>query len=473
MSADSENQPTSRHPWETYDDVLNRDTRSVPDQLREGPVPDIGTEPLRADRYYDPDFFAKEVEHVWKKTWQFACREEEIPNSGDVLVYDVVGKSLLITRQSDGSIRAFHNSCLHRGRKLATERGCMKEFYCPYHGFVWNTDGTFAHNPMGWDFPHWQDKDNSLPEAKTATWGGFVFINLDNNAPPLEDILYPLNEHFARYDFENRYIAAHAKILVDANWKTTCEAFMESHHSLATHPQILPYLADVNSQYDLPSAHVSRHFSAQMVSSPLTNREYSEAEIVEAMLGAGWSSSGAGVGGDVAVPEGFTARAFMADYSRKTFTEEDGHDYSDKPDAEMLDALLYNLFPNMSFWAGYMPNLTYRWRPYGLDPEKSIMDVYLLKCVPKNGPRPEPAPILEIGFGEPVVNTGLDGLETIFEQDLANIPHVQAGIRASATGVSHLGKYSEMRIRQMHRMIDQYIAEGEGGTPKGARTAGR
>ncbi|MCF8710459.1 aromatic ring-hydroxylating oxygenase subunit alpha, partial [Rhizorhapis sp. SPR117] len=398
MSADATNLSTSCHPWETYNEVLDRDTRPVPNHLREGPVPDIGTEPVRVDRYYDRDFFEKEVEHVWMRTWQMACREEEIPHSGDMIIYEIVSRSLLITRQPDGSIRAFHNSCLHRGRKLATHSGCKNEFRCPYHGITWNIDGSFASNPIDWDFPQWQGKQNALPEAKTGTWGGFVFINLDDNAPPLEDILFPINEHFERYELENCYTAVHVQKLVRANWKTTAEAFMESHHSLTTHPQILPYLADVNSQYDLPSAHVSRHFSAQMVSSPLANREYDQAEIVEAMLGVGWSSSGAGVGSEVELPDGVTARAFMADFSRRAFSAEDGYDYSDKADAEILDALLYNLFPNMSFWAGFMPNLTYRWRPYGVDPEKSIMDIYLLKRVPKNGPRPEPATVLEIGF---------------------------------------------------------------------------
>ena len=84
-------------------------------------------------------------------------------------------------------IKAFYNTCLHRGRKLVTLNGCKDEFRCPYHGIAWNTDGTFKDNPIGWDFPQWEGRDMSLPQAKVDTWGGFVFINFDPHAPPLID----------------------------------------------------------------------------------------------------------------------------------------------------------------------------------------------------------------------------------------------------------------------------------------------
>ena len=91
-----------------------------------------------------------------------ACREEEIPKVGDYQIYEIVGKSLIVTRTAPGEIRAFYNSCLHRGRKLVTVPGSKSEFRCPYHGFAWNCDGTFKENPIPWDFPQWKDRDLSL-----------------------------------------------------------------------------------------------------------------------------------------------------------------------------------------------------------------------------------------------------------------------------------------------------------------------
>lgn len=456
-----------RHPAETYEEILERDTRPIPEHLREGPVPDIGTDGIDVARYIDPAFARLEEKYLWPRIWQMACREEEIPNPGDTTVYEVAGYSLLVTRQQDGAIRAFHNSCLHRGRKLATLGGCKSEFRCPYHGIAWNTDGSFKDNPIAWDFPQWEGKDVSLPEAKVGVWGGYVFINMDKDAPPLLEVLGPLVEHFDRYEHENRYIHFHVAKVVPCNWKTAAEAFMESHHAITTHPQLLPYLADVNSQYDLLSDYVTRQFSAQMVPSPYNQRDYSEDEIVQALLGVG-SRSAAGAGkdaGEMRVPDGETARTFMAEVTRKTLSAEDGHDYTHAADAEMVDALLYNVFPHMSFWAGHMPSLYYRWRPNGHDHASSIMDIYMLKRVPKDGPRPKPSPVFEIGVDESMVELGpksgmSPGLAAVFEQDMSNLPHVQTGMEASAIGVLHFGRYAEMRIRKMQQMIDRTIEEG-------------
>lgn len=458
-----------RHPSESYDDILNRDTRVVPPFMRQGPAPELDLGPVPASRYYDADYFQKEVDHVWSRAWQWACREEEIPNVGDYQIYEIAGTSLIVARTADRSIKAFYNSCLHRGRKLVTLNGCKDEFRCPYHGIAWNTDGSFKDNPIAWDFPQWEGRDMTLPQAKVETWGGFVFINMDLNAPALMDHLGPLAEHFADYDYADRYKAVHVAKVVRCNWKVLAEAFMESHHSVTTHPQILPFLADANSQYDLLNAYVSRQFSASGVPSPfVADMNYSPTEIIQAMSGTGGGTRRRGLDGpdDSVVPDGVSARAYAAQKARESLSAEDGFDYADKSDAEMIDALLYNLWPNMSFWAGYSPNLVYRWRPNGRDPESGIMDVVILKRVPKDGVRPKPAPVHELGVDDPWSDAPeLGGLMGIFEQDMGNLPYVQEGLRTSGTGVVHFGRYSEMRIRQLHQLVERYIAEAAPARP--------
>ncbi len=454
-----------RHPGaESYEEILDQDTRPVPAFLREQHVPELPLEGVPVERYFDREFFQKEVQHVWLKCWQWACREEDIPNVGDTEIYDVVGKSLLICRTKPDEIRAFYNSCPHRGRKLATLPGCKSEFRCPYHGLSWNTDGVLKNNHIAWDFPQWEGGKMDLPEAKVETWGGFVFINFDLNARPLMDYLGPLAKDFERYELHNRHKIIHVQKPVRCNWKALAEAFMESHHSVTTHPQILPFLADVNSQYDLLNDYVSRHFSAQGVASPLlADQNLTAEQIIAAMTGQATSRRQVGEAG--AVPEGMTARQFAAEQGRQALSASDGWDYSDKSDAEMLDALLYNLWPNMSFWAGFPPNLVYRWRPRGLDPEVGIMDVVMLKRAPKDAPRPPPVPVHELGIDEPwSAAEELGGLAGIFEQDMGNLPYVQEGLHASGTGVVHFARYSEMRIRQLHLLIDRWIAAGEAGS---------
>ena len=86
----------------------------------------MGSQPLSAARYTSPDFFRQEVEKMWPNVWQFAAREEELPEPGDVVVYENAGRSYLVVRQDDGSVRAFHNVCLHRGRKLSLSSAIPK-----------------------------------------------------------------------------------------------------------------------------------------------------------------------------------------------------------------------------------------------------------------------------------------------------------------------------------------------------------
>ncbi|TAJ74324.1 MAG: aromatic ring-hydroxylating dioxygenase subunit alpha [Phenylobacterium sp.] len=451
-----------RHPGDSYEDILNRDSRPVPSYLREGRVPDVGVQPVAASRYFDRAFFEKEARFMWSRIWHMACREEDIPAVGDHHLYEVLGKSLIVVRTSPTEVKALYNSCLHRGRKLVTHNGCKDEFKCPYHGFTWHADGRFKENPIAWDFPQWKDRDMRLPEAKVDRWGGFIFVNFDANAKPLAEFIGPLAADFERFDWESRTRTLWIQKKVRCNWKVLTEAFMESHHSFTTHPQILGSLGDANSQYDLPNDYVSRHFSASGVSSPFLPPA-SEQEVVDFMLGRRRNPI-ADADKEHQLSEGDTARRYMADLTRRGLTETLGYDYDDAADAEMLDALLYNLFPNLSFWAGHGTKLTYRWRPNGLDPETSIMDIMMHGRWPKDQPRPKAAAAIELDFDETVSSIGLPGLEglaAVFDQDFSNLPHVHEGLRATGTGEVHFGRYSEMRIRHLHHMIDRYIAEGE------------
>ncbi|NJO32964.1 MAG: aromatic ring-hydroxylating dioxygenase subunit alpha [Rhodospirillales bacterium] len=443
-------------PSETYEDILRRDTRQAPAFLFQGPTPDLGLEAVAASRYFDPAFFQLEVEHVWSRVWQMACREEDIPNVGDYHIYQNVGRSLIVVRSAPDTIQAFHNVCLHRGRKLVTHNGNKTEFRCPFHGMTWACSGALKENPIAWDFPQLRDKNMSLPDAQVGRWGGFVFINLDKNAPPIETVLGPIPEHFAAYDVAGRYKAAHVVRAMPCNWKVAAEAFMESHHTVTTHPQLLPWLGDVNSQYDVLTDYVTRQFSAAGVASPfVADENYDEAAILRAV--AGNTSRTAGAKG-AQLPDGMTARAYMAEMTRTRLAEADGRDYGSASDAEMLDPLLYNVFPHFSVWAGYAPTLVYRWRPEGMNPDRCLMDVMILRPIPEGAPRPPSAPLHTLTESENWNDaTELGGLAGVLEQDMANLPFVQEGLKASANNLVHFSSYMELRIRQLHRMLDRYI----------------
>ncbi|HJV84507.1 MAG TPA: Rieske (2Fe-2S) protein, partial [Noviherbaspirillum sp.] len=196
--------PSACCPGASWDELAARDSREVPGYLKEDAYQYLGSEPLSPDRYTSPAFFQRELEKMWPRVWQFAAREEEMLNTGDVVLYENAGRSYLLTRQADGSVKAFHNVCLHRGRKLRTASGKVGEFRCTYHGWSWNPDGSLKNIPSRWDFSHLDEQPLNLPEAEVGRWGGFIFIREEAGGPTLEEYLGVLPQHFERWKPEQR-----------------------------------------------------------------------------------------------------------------------------------------------------------------------------------------------------------------------------------------------------------------------------
>jgi len=447
----------------TYQDILDTDAafQAVSDIVREHRIPDLGYEPVSASRYTDPDFFRKEAEHVFLRTWQYACREEEVPNPGDTYVYELLDRSLLVVRQKDGSIRAFENICLHRGRKLASQGGCRTAFKCPYHGFTWEIDGSFRPGPVAWDFPA-IDRDNfPLYEVKVSAWAGFVFVNFDPDCRPLLELLDPLPRHMDYWMIDNVYKAAHVGKILNANWKVCAEAFLENHHVGITHPQVSCYTPDANAQCDILSDHVGRTISPHghpglLYEGPPLSPE----EILEAAMRNG---NKAGEDAGMTFEEGITERRLLALTGRKNLSERTGRDFSDRCDADFLDGVSHDFFPNFHIWGSLATKISYRFRPVGMDHEKCLMEVFLYKLAPVDRPAPPPAPLQMLGPDEKwaTVKGDLAYLAGVYDQDESNIPSVHQGLRALGNRKVHFARYSEIRVRNLHRMIDRYIAEGE------------
>ena len=441
----------------TYQDYLALDSRAIPDVLRPAPAlhEALGTQPLDASRYTSREFFDLECERMWTRVWQMACREEELPAAGSFVVYEIVERSFVVMRGPDGRLRAFHNSCPHRGRQLLTGQGHVERVRCGFHGISWATDGSLQSLPCSWDFAHVAPEDWTLSEVRVATWGGFVFLNMDPAAPPLEEYLGVLPAHFARWPLEQCWKSAHVAKAIDCNWKVAQEAFMESYHVIATHPQILGVIADANSQYDLYGDHVNRNLAAFGAPSPHLGEEaVPQRQIVDQML-AMWRKGQASASGEEGAGN---ARAVLGDISRRAFARSYEGDFESATDAELLDAIVYNVFPNFSPWGGFAPNIVYRWRPNGREVGSCIMEVMILKRLPRGGRRPSPVPTHWLGESEPWASAEeLPILGAVIDQDMQNMPYVQRGLRASARGKVQLGRYQECRIRHHHRTLDRYL----------------
>ena len=431
----------------SYSDYLDADSVGAPAFLHEQSRRSLGDAPLAADRYTSQQFFDLEAARLWPRVWQMVCREEDLPQVGDALPYDIVGKSFVVVRTAHDRIRAFYNSCPHRGRKLLLAPSTLKTLRCPFHGFSWDLDGNLKTLPCRWDFEHVPAGDLQLREVRVDTWGGFVFLNMDEQAPPLADYLGVLPQHFARWRLEDRWKAVHVGKVIACNWKIAQEAFMESYHVIATHPQILEFCADANSRYDVLSDNVNRNLTAFAAPSPHLGVAVPPERTLNGMLAMLGRQSVAGT------PE--APRAALGRLVRESFQSAYGGDWSGASDAELLDAIVYNVFPNFAPWGGFAPNIVYRWRPHGRDVGSCLMEVMILKPVRKGTPRPAAVPFRLLRPDERWSDVSeLPILGPVIDQDMENMPFVQEGLVASATGRVHLGLYQEVRIRHFHARID-------------------
>ena len=122
---------SARSPGIQWPDLMKIDGRPAPEMLTRESYQYRGSEPLDTKRYTCPDYAALEREKMWPHVWQFAAREEDLPEAGDYIVFENAGRSWLVSRQDDGSVKAMHNVCLHRGRKLRLEDGTADTVHLP------------------------------------------------------------------------------------------------------------------------------------------------------------------------------------------------------------------------------------------------------------------------------------------------------------------------------------------------------
>ena len=444
---------SERSPGITYQQLLDEDTHPVPDVLRLESTISFGPDEFPITRYTTREWHEVEKEKLWSKVWQYACRADEIPEVGDFYVYEIVGRSYIVMRSGENEIKAYPNACLHRGRKLKDYDGRCSEIRCPFHGFAWELDGELKDVPAKWDFPHVEAEQFQLPEVKVGTWAGFVFINPDPNAESLEDFIGEMDNHSQVWDLEKRYKQAHVAKVIHANWKIAQEAFCEAFHVNATHPQIMAYLGDTNSQVDVWD-NFARVISPGGTPSPLLDYDVTEEDQMRSMLDVSYDKEL-----PVTIPDGATMRAHAAALSRDRWRPVAGDWVDSLSDAEMMDSIDYTLFPNFHPW-GAFNRIVYRFRPNGDDHRSSIMECIFLAPY-KEGEKPEPASIHWLSDDEDFSDAPeLDTLGKVFDQDVFNMGKVQLGLETTQkTGVV-LSNYQESKVRWLHHKLGEWCGEG-------------
>src|SRR5262245_21509510 len=190
---------------------------------------------LPAAWYRDPGHYARELKAFWYRKWIAVAREEEIPSPGDWRVASIGSQKIVVLRNQEGEVKAFHNTCRHRGSVLCTEEQGHFErsrIVCPYHSWTYDLAGKLVATPRRMETPDFDMKDFPLYEVAVESWGGFVFINFSSK----KDFSFP--QGFENYRFQDLRIGKRIVADVKANWKLLCENFSECFHCPPVHPEL-------------------------------------------------------------------------------------------------------------------------------------------------------------------------------------------------------------------------------------------
>lgn len=213
--------------------------------------PELGQEPLPVEPYISADWYAQEKEKIFKKTWLYVGRVEEIAKKGDYKVRRLTcaDTSVIIVRGKDDVIRGFHNACSHRGNTVVSETG--EETYgsskaavmtCRFHGWVYNAEGNLVNVPQEDRFYSCFDKaENGLTPVHCDVWRGFIFVNVDPGpVQPLMEFLGGFADHFGNFPYEEMTYGYTYYTLLDCNWKIASDAFAEAYHVDTIHAGSFP-----------------------------------------------------------------------------------------------------------------------------------------------------------------------------------------------------------------------------------------
>ncbi|CZF81288.1 aromatic ring-hydroxylating oxygenase subunit alpha [Grimontia marina] len=212
--------------------------RRIPDHTLEQPF------------YNSEALFQIDMEEIFHKEWIFAGVSCDLPKRGSFITADIGLSSVIILRDNQDQIRAFHNTCRHRGSKIClTAKGKSPKLVCPYHQWAYDLDGSLVF--------HGQDMDESfdrsthgLSSVHCQVAGGYIFVCLADNPPPIEDFVQDMEYYLEPHDLYNAKVAVQSEIIEKANWKLVVENNRECYHCDSSHPELLNSLLEWDDNND-------------------------------------------------------------------------------------------------------------------------------------------------------------------------------------------------------------------------------
>lgn len=216
---------------------MSRDlVRSLLDQRRHGFS-------MPREFYVDDAIFKADLDAVFATDWLFACNVAEIKRPGDYLTLQIGDDSLIVLRDRDGQVRAFHNTCRHRGSRLCNaETGHLNRLVCPYHQWVYELDGSLLHArqmPPGFSVEGYD-----LKPARIEVICGMVYVSLADDPPSLDAYRAAVTPYIAPHQPDRTKVAFTSTIIEEANWKLVIDNNRECYHCAGNHPELLVSLIE-------------------------------------------------------------------------------------------------------------------------------------------------------------------------------------------------------------------------------------
>ena len=428
---------------------------------------------LPKDAYLCKDFLRLENERMWPRVWQIACRTEEVAKVGDYVTYDIGDNSIIVVRQSEGRIRGYHNTCSHRGRQLTEGAGRTGQFRCKFHGWRYDLDGACIEVQDRADFAGstcFSDDELRLTEVLVDSWAGFVFINMDLKAQPLQDYLDPVPEFLDPFEMEKWRYRWYKTTVLPCNWKVVLEGFNESYHVATTHSQILPYMGDDLTRSYTHGRHGMYLYPQERVPlgapSPKTGKPIpadlrpgivSHFNQMNDTLKAMYSERSVEATGRLLTE--VSADASVAEIYEKIgqfhreAAQASGAGWPDITTEQIIKAgTNWHIFPNHVFLQLMDASIAYRARPNGEDPDSCIFDMWSLVRY-----TPDTEPPLKREFYPDWKENTVENFGLILSQDFSNFWAVQKGMKSMAFKGSRINPLQESEITNMHRALREYL----------------
>jgi len=227
--------------------------------------------------YHSPALLELEKEKIFRTHWQIVGHVSDLPNEGDYVAMDVVGERALVVRGKDGVVRAFHNMCRHRGsRVVADDKGtCKNALVCPFHGWVYNLDGTLRGAARPRSFPELDKTEFGLSPLELEIWMGFIFIRFRNGPQPsVAELMRPMEAEIAHYDVASMLPSYGTWTQVSpVNWKSVRDVDNEGYHVAMAHPALQdlygatyfdePFVNGVSRSFATYNPHAGRRWSVR------------------------------------------------------------------------------------------------------------------------------------------------------------------------------------------------------------------